>query len=90
MMKDKEFIKSIKAFNSKHNITYYKNKFELYEGHIQDLIFDASLYEFKEESKMNEIDKVYAINKKDLPLHIHDEWLFNSSKEIFEQRLKEG
>jgi len=45
---------------------------------------------FLEEMEMAEYDKVLAIPKNKLPLHIHDKYQFDSSRELFIKRLKGG
>jgi hypothetical protein len=44
----------------------------------------------QEELETAEIDKVKAIPTKNLPLHIHDTYEFDSAREIFTDQLKRG
>lgn len=50
-------------------------------------ILDEGWSGYLEERQNNEIEKIGNIKRKDLPLHIHDEWEFEESKEYFKERL---
>jgi hypothetical protein len=43
---------------------------------------------FDKEKRNEEYEKIKNIRRKNLPLHIHDKFLFTQSKEFFDRRLK--
>ncbi len=44
---------------------------------------------FKEDIKEKENDKVWNIEDEDLPLHLHDKWIFKTNKKELEERLSD-
>jgi hypothetical protein len=55
---------------------------------VRDLA-DEAFGSFMEELEQAEYDKMQAIPDKDLPLHIHDKWEFDTVNQEFWKRLKE-
>jgi hypothetical protein len=52
------------------------------------VLFEESYLVFIEEKEIEEHEKIAAVKEKDLPLYINDKWMFNSSQQYFEKKLK--
>ncbi len=66
-----------------------KKRISLFIGYMESNYTHCNdcLYTITEQEE-NDIAKKIPLSK--LPLHIHDEWIFTSSKKIVDKRLKEA
>jgi len=51
-------------------------------------ISDSACQAWREEKEEEEHEKMNAIPKKDLPLHLNDKWMFQSTKDALIERLE--
>jgi hypothetical protein len=72
--KDKPFLKGYPVWEGKYPSFRY-------------LVDDAYAI-YTEERENAEVEKLHRISKKNLPLHIHNEWEFETVRREFEARLK--
>ena len=56
--------------------------------HLKFELLDSCYDIFLEESESTEYDKVVNIPARELPLHLDDKFFFDSSRKLFDERLK--
>lgn len=78
---DYELRKEYKVSDKEDNLNW--------SSHLKDQLNEAYLM-FEEEREQAENSLVNKIHREDLPLLINEKWEFESSRELYEERLKKG
>ncbi len=71
----------------------YEQKIPKYTGDslVDKKVLCGNAYNgFFDEIETEEYDKVVALSKEQLPFHIHDQYMFESARKLFKQRLEEA
>ncbi len=81
-----------KDYKLRAEMGYDENNEEpfLFITDLEQQIYAEAKDMWKEEKEREEWDILNALNKEELPLYVNREWNFDSTKELFEQRLKDG